>query len=120
MCPCVKISGDAGGMIFSSMEWGLPPIDAVTPGEKENDGNEYFYEIPLAEFFLVDHFHLSVGQCLCQSSHFLQFSATFGTQVKVFLKERFFLGGHFIHHVLSDLCGGICTLFLFHCITILE
>ena len=88
--------------------------------EKENDGNEYFYEIPLAEFFLVDHFHLSVGQCLCQSSHFLQFSATFGTQVKVFLKERFFLGGHFIHHVLSDLCGGICTLFLFHCITILE
>ena len=23
----------------------LPPIDAVAPGEKENDGDEYFHEV---------------------------------------------------------------------------
>ena len=97
----------------------MPPIDAVTPGEKENDGNEYFYEIPLAEFFLVDHFHLSVGQCLCQSSHFLQFSATFGTQVKVFLKERFFLGD-ILFIMYCPICAVVYVHFLFHCITILE
>lgn len=31
---------------------GLPPIDAVTPGEKENDGDEYFHEVAFLVFSL--------------------------------------------------------------------